>query len=275
MIALLLSLSLASAADPTPATPSATPAMHADTLVPQGLRITPLRGTHGVSIGSTSVLGPGGGTSSAQVSARYVGPDFSVAVRLPVAAYRVPGRRHADLGNLFVEGLYLWDAPGLFGAADWTHGFGLEAHFNPTGRPYTWVHRADELWPGTGANLVYQLHVPTSGDLDLMVRVIAGMHSAHDFQPFPGLFGQLGAAALVDWTLPAVSQLGLVGETAFTWWDLTPWEVTALLRFDPVQGVRLRGGVLLPLSNWMGFTPSQLGGGFDEFTLHFDAQMAL
>lgn len=283
MIALLVAVAVAHAAEAPAAEPAAAapPAQAAkatpprpDPFVPSGNRVTQVGGTHGVSIGTAAVVGAGGGTHVTTLGARYADRDFSVAVRLPLAAYRATGGRQTDLGNLFLEGLYLFERPGLFGGGEWHHAVGIEAHFNPGGTPYTWLHRADELWPGMGANLVYQIHVPAAAGLDVSVRGLVGMHAARDYEPYPGLFAQIGAAGLVDWTLPVASQVGLVGEMAFTYWDLSPWELTALVRFDPVAGVRLRGGALLPMASWLGWTPSQLDRGLDELTLHLDAQMA-
>lgn len=273
MIPLLLAISVAGAADlpARPAEAGAAPAAPpTGPFVPSGMRVTPIGGTHGVSVASTAVVGRSGGTQVTSIAARFASPDFSVAVRLPLAAYRAHGGRHTDLGNLFVEGLYT-----VGGATGGTrHALGVEAHFSPGGEAYTWLHRAEEIWPGAGANLVYQAHVPAARGLDLMVRGIVGLHGAHDYEPYPGLFAQVGAAGLVDWTLPMASQVGLVGEMAVTWWDLSPWELTALVRFDPLQGVRLRGGALLPMASWLGWTPAQLDQGLDELTLHLDAQMA-
>lgn len=267
MIPLLLALSVAVAEEP-PDRPAAAVTAPAP-FVPSGLRVSPLGGTHGVSVASTAVVGRSGGTQVTSVAARFATPDFSVSVRMPLAAYRAHGGRHTDLGNLFVEGLYTFGEGGGV-----RHGLGVEAHFSPGGEAYTWLHRAEEIWPGTGANLVYQLHAPAAQGLEFMVRGIVGLHGAHDYEPYPGLFAQIGAAGLVDWTLPVASQVGLVGEMAVTYWDLSPWELTALVRFDPVRGMRLRGGALLPMASWLGWTPSQLDRGLDELTLHVDAQMA-
>lgn len=273
MIALLsLWVAAAGAAGP-PTTPSI--AQEQAGFVPEGWRITPLGGQHGLGLAETLVVGPSGGTQVTTLAARIAVQDWTLGVRLPFAAYRTPAGRTTDLGNLRVEGFYTFALPAPGGSGEWLHGVGFEGHFNPTGRPYTWLHRAEELWPGAGLNLVYQVRIPSSEGLTWMLRGSAGMHGARDFEPFPGLFAQFGVAGGVDWSVPGTPELGLVGETAITYWDLSPWDVTGLVRLDPVPGLRLRGGLVLPVFGWFGWTPSRLDQGLDELTLHLDVQMSL
>lgn len=242
---------------------------------PAGLRVTQLGGRHGLSLAETVVLGPSGGTNVTTVSARVAVDDaWTLGARLPFAAYRTPDGRVTDLGNLLVEGFYLFSLPGLGGSPAWRHGLGFEGHLNPGGSPYTWLHRAEELWPGGGLNLVYQVRIPGGDGLTWLLRGTAGMHAARDVEPFPGFYAQIGAAGAVDWSVPGVEGLGLVGETALTYWDLSPWEVTGLVRYEPVPGLRARGGVVLPLVSWLGWTPSVLDRGIDEITIHVDLAIA-
>lgn len=274
MIALLLALPALAQTPPVIDVENAT-TEQVGGFVPAGWRITQLGGGHGLAVAETAVVGGSGGTNVTTVSARVAVQDWTLGVRLPFAAYRTPVGRETDLGNLMVEGFYTFELPAPGGSGAWLHGLGFEGHFNPGGRPYTWLHRAEELWPGGGLNLVYQVRIPANEGLTFLLRGTGGMHGSRDFEPYPGLFAQVGAAGGVDWTIPQAQRIGLIAETAFTYWDLSPWELTGLVRVDPVEGLRARGGVILPMFSYFGWTPSQLDVGLDEVTFHLDLQMSL
>lgn len=238
-------------------------------IAPSGWRITPLGGGHSLSLSEAAVVGPHGGTTVTTLAARVAFEEATVSVRLPFAAYRTPGGRATDLGNLAVEALYLREVDG------WIHGLGVEAHVNPGGRPFTWLHRADELWPGGGVDLVYQLRVPGEAGLTWLLRGHAGVHGARAYDPVPGVFARLGGVGAVDYQLPGAPAVGLIGEAAISYWELSPFDVAGLVRVDPVQGLRARGGLVLPMAGWFGWTPASVDGGLRDLTLHLDVQMAL
>jgi len=236
-------------------------------ITPQGHRISPVGGGHALALAEDAVLGGDGGTNVTTLSTRVVLGDYTIAVSLPFAAYRTPDGRTTDLGNLFVEGLYALDQGEL------VHALGIEAHINPGGQPFTWANEAEQLWPGAGANAVYQLRMRLADDTAILARGTAGIHTSQGFDPFHKVYPRFSASAGIDQTV--ASGVGIVGETTLSYWDVSPWEVAGLVRVDPVSGIRARGGLLLPMFTWLGATPIDRPAGIREITLLLDIQMAI
>ena len=236
-------------------------------LSPQGHRISPLGGSHNMALAEDAVLGGDGGTNVTTLYTRVVFDDYAVAISLPFAAYRTPDGRTTDLGNLLVEGLV------TLSSDDVVHAVGLDFHFNPGGQPFTWANEAEELWPGVGANALYQMRMALADDTALLLRGSFGIHASQGFEPFPKVYPRIGASAGIDQTVAPL--VGIVGETTFSYWDVSPWELAGLLRVDPVTGIRARGGFLFPVFSWAGATPIDRPGGMREVTLLLDIQMAI
>jgi len=235
--------------------------------VPQGHRISPLGGGHGIALAEDAVVGGDGGTNVTTLSTRVVYEEYAVSVSLPFAAYRTPEGRTTDLGNLFLEGMYLIED------GDLTHGVGINFHVNPGGQPFTWANEAEELWPGAGANAIYQMRTYLNDETAVLVRGSFGVHSSQSFAPFHQVYPRFGAAAAVDQTV--APSVGIIGETSISYWDISPWSVAGLMRVDPVNGLRARGGILLPMFTWFGASPVDRPGGVREATLIIDLQMAI
>jgi len=236
-------------------------------MVPQGHRISAIGGGHAMALAEDAVIGGDGGTAVTTLSTRVVFGAYSVGVSLPFAAYRTPDGRTTDLGNLLLEGLYAIDSGEL------THAVGIDFHFNPGGQPFTWANEAEELWPGTGVNAIYQLRMGLVDGTALLLRGSAGVHTSQSFAPFHKGYPRFAASAAVDQTI--APQVGVLGETTFSYWDVSPWEVAGLIRVDPVSGLRARAGLLLPMFTWLGATPIDRPAGVREATLLIDLQMAI
>jgi hypothetical protein len=267
MIALAATLALATPWDDDPTATrmnqdqQSTPGLTA----PWGYRIRPM-GTGGlVSTGLAAVIGSTGGTTAAHVEARYGSGRFAGGVRLPFASFRTQDGRGTGLGNLHVDGQALIDVSGA------THAVGVEAHVNLGGRAWTWVNQAEELWPGGGVDAVWQ--VRTEGDLAWLGRASAGVHGTQGFYPFPKVWGRIAAAGGVDWS--ATPALGFTGEAHVAYWEVSPIELTGLVRLEPTEGLRLRTGVLMPIASWAGLTPTAAPSGIREVTVVADLSMSL
>lgn len=230
-----------------------------------GYRIGPAGSGAQVTTGLASVIGPNGGTNAAHVAARYGGERFAGGLRLPFAAYRTQDGRSTDLGNLMVDGQLLIESGGTL------HSLGVEAHVNLGGRPWTWVNKAEELWPGGGADAVWQ--VRTEGPLSWLGRASMGLHGTRGFHPYPKLWTRLAMAGGLDWS--ASPLFGLTSEVYAAWWDISPLELTALARVQSRDGLRLRAGLLLPIAAWAGATPTALAGGARELTLITDLTLSM
>lgn len=218
-----------------------------------------------MNTGVAAVLGPTGGTNAVHVAARYGARRWSSGVRLPFAVYRTQDGRSADLGNVMVDLQALVETNGA------VHGLGVEAHVNLGGRPYTWAHRAEEIWPGGGVDGVWQ--VRTTGDLAWLGRASLGLHGTRGYHPFPAMWFRAGVAGGVDWT--ATPALGVTAEASAAWWEVSPLELSGMVRLQPTSGMRLRLGALLPVSAWAGATPTALPAGVSEVTLLTDLTFSM
>jgi hypothetical protein len=288
---MILLASVAFAADPEvptratsdlPATPSAPPAAATRAVresdpaggnVPSGYRLAAPGAGPSVALSQGFVVGRTGGTNVTTIIGRYSRDRVSFSVGLPFAAYRVaqpsqsePTSRQAELGNLQLDGYYL-----LTPDSDWKHYVGLETHFRVGNRAWSYMNKPDEVWPGAGIDAAWEARHEGDG-LTLMLRGSLGIHSAAGYDPFPSLYGRIGAAFGVDKSLG--DRMGLIGEAAAQTWDTSPFEITALFRADPIDGLRLRGGVVLPIFVWAGLTPADQVTGLTEVTVLADASLA-
>jgi hypothetical protein len=213
-------------------------------------------------------MGANGGARRALLRARYATGRFGVQVGLPFASYRVPRLpNEIGLGNLQLAGWYI--------ARDDDQGFlafGLEGHANVGEPTYTWANDSRELWPGYGASLVIQAR-RSYGAVTTMARGAIGARAARDHAPFDAAHPHIELGLGADYAIG--SRFGLVGETTFAWWDLAPWDAAVLGRADLGPGVRLRGGIIVPLGVWAGM--SRLGDDFvgvREISLTADLSMS-
>lgn len=230
---------------------------------PRGLRVAPLGEGSSVVVSQAFVVGGTGGTNETMLVARHGTSGWAVSVGLPFTAYRTPLGRTADLGNVQLDGWYTLSGGGS--------AIGLETHFRVGEPAYTWVNNSDELWPGAGADLVWQTR--RVGARTILYRAGFGFHGSQGYEPYPGFYARLQLAAAID--QPIDDRFGVVGEAAFQYWDLSPFELTGMARADIVPGLRGRAGLVLPLAVWMGATPSSQKAGLRETTLLVDVSMAL
>lgn len=239
--------------------------------VPMGLRIGGWGAGSGVDVAQAFVVGSNGGTNQTTGRVRWSKGRVGVQVGLPFVAYRLPRQpRDTGLGNLQLD---LW-----YGLKEtdrgWT-GIGVEGHANVASgaRAYTWVHDADDIWPGYGLDLAVQSR-RTSGRITRMARVAVGVRSGRDFDPWTASYLTFEGAVGADVALG--ERFGLVGETSFAYWDLSPWDLTGLVRADVSKGLRFRGGIVVPMAVWVGATRmDEQFRGVREVTALMDLSLAL
>lgn len=265
--------------DPAPAEPPETdadrqPVVDADAPlaggnVVSGQRIAAYGAGTGVRIRHGAVLFGNRGTNQTDLEVRYSVGKWGVQIGLPVVAHRLPRQpRTLALGNLQVDA---WRQLGRDTGGRYT-ALGLELHGDIGAPAWTWLHDADDLWPGWGADLALQ-HRVAKGRITTISRVAVGVRSAQEYDPFPGTYPTFELALAGDVRL--TDRLGLTGETSFAWWDPSPWDATGFVRVDLFEGVRLRGGVVVPLGVWAGATPApETYQGVREVTALADASMA-
>lgn len=229
----------------------------------EGVAIGPVGGSTGFAVQQASVAGTDGGTHA--WSARLVVPTdtLQVGVTLPFASFGTPGHRAAGLGNLAVD--LAWRGDGDDDAL-----VGVRGHL-PLGRAYTWVHDATQLWPGAGLE-AYYLRAFGDGPTVPAVRASLGLNGAAPYAPYPSLFPTFSVAGLVQQRL--TDQVAVVGEAALTWWDVSPFDLSVLLQGEPREGLRLRGGLTLPMASWVGWQPAPVPGEPREVTFHLQVQTA-
>jgi len=98
-----------------------------------------------------------------------------------------------------------------------------------------------------------------------MVRGALGVHEAVAAAPFPRRYLRTEIAGGVD---VAVGRwLGVEAETAFAYWDVSPWQVSGRVRVDPLPGLRIHVGLVLPIATWVGWTPTDHADGVREVTI--------
>ena len=211
------------------------------------------------------ILGPDGGQAVVDLGARFRLGRTSVGLSVPIGTWLVPGKRSAALGNLGLQVRYRLDQEG------WSHELFAQAHFDVGSPAWTWIHRADELWPGWGGDLGWE--VRTDGDLAFLGRATVGFHGARGYDPYPSSFVRVGLAAGVDYSF--LERLGVTGEVFGGWWSPSPLEISALFRVDPVRGLRLRTGFVLPVGVWAGLSPVIEESGAREATWLLELSLAM
>jgi hypothetical protein len=234
---------------------------------PSGWRIGAVGGASGVRVGQEFVVGSTGGTNATTLEARVVGPEGgNVTVAVPFSAFRTPEGREIGIGNIRL-GVY-----NHVGHGKLAQSMGVELHFHAGSAAWTWTDHAEDLWPGEGVALAWQGRLE-AGETSLLFRAALGVNGARGYEPYPAVFGQVQAAMGFD--RPIAGKFGVTGEGVITYWDLSPFEVTALARLDPIDGMRIRGGFVLPMAVWVGATPSDQAAGLSETTLLLDVTLHL
>ncbi len=233
-----------------------------------GHRIQQVRHGSGVGVAHNAVVGPDGGTTLLGITARYGTDDYAFSVSLPLGAYRTPARgRELAMGNLELAGFYHHGDLGPFASS-----IGLEAHFNIGDNAWSYVNDPEELWPTYGGNAVWQGELE-SNQLTVLVRAQFGVHaSLAGVRPYPDVYARFGAAGAVDYAV--MNWVGIIGEMSVSYWDTSPWEISGLVRVDAIEGVRFRGGIVLPVGTWAGLGPRDDPAGVRETTLLLDANLA-
>lgn len=217
----------------------------------------------GVKVSQEFVVGPAGGTNGTTVEAHLALNDkWSFGFGVPFAAFRTPEDRTTGLGNFQFEG---WRT-GKRGS------FGVQAHLGVGGKAYTWTNRPEDFWPGTGIDFAWQRQ-KTNGGLTLGYRLAAGLHGAQGYKPFPSVYLRLNGTGLAD--IAIGSRFGITGEASLQTWDTSPLELTGLFRAEIIEGLQARGGLVLPLGVWAGWTPSDQKAGLSETTIVLDVQLRL
>jgi len=257
VVALFLSLALA--ADPGAEDPA---------FAPYGHRITAVGGGPGVSLGEAVVIGGDGSTAVTTVAARLRQGRVFGHVALPFASYATHDGRDTNLGNLHLEGWYRLSS--LDGAE---HAAGMQASVNPGGEPWTWANRPEEVWPGAGVDALWQVRTTDIEGLTLLGRAGFGLHGTPGYAPFPRFWPR--AQAAVGAELPVLERVGLTGEASLAYWDVSPFELSGFVHGDPIEGLRVRGGLVLPMATWLGWNPVGVPGGIREATLTLDLRTAL
>lgn len=229
-------------------------------LPPTGHRITSVGGGSGIGLGEAIVLGGDGSTAVTTVAARLGYGRVFGQVALPFASYATTTGRDTNLGNLQMEGFYRLDAlPGF------EHAVGLHLSVNPGGEPWTWANRPEEVWPGGGVDALWQLRSTDIDAFTLIARTGFGLHGTPGYEPFPALWPRVQAAAGAE--VLVLEQVGVTGEASIAYWDISPFELSGFVHTDPIEGLRLRAGLVFPVATWLGWTPSGLPGGIRETTL--------
>lgn len=244
-----------------------TPDPAAGSQAPSGRAIAGFGGAHGVGLSEQVVVGGDGGTAITTLSTRVVVDTVTLTARLPFAAYATPDDRDTGLGNLQLEALAaLPTTTGL------EHALGASVGFGLGGSAFTWATRADEVWPGAGLELVYEARA-RSGQTTWLARGALGVHGSGGWEPVPGTWARALAAGGVDQALGR--RVGLVAEASLAWWDVAPAQTAALVRLDPTDGLRFRGGLVLPWFTWAGWDPLHRPAGAREATVHLDVGASL
>jgi len=234
-------------------------------MAPEAWRIGPIGGRSGLSLREHAVVGGEGGVSVTTAALRVTIDDFSTDIEMPVAAYATPAGRTTDVGNLTLRGMY------RLRGDRWEHGIGGEVHFSVGDPAWTWASRSEELWPGGGFNALWRSRY-VSGETTVLTELSGGAHGAIPYGPFPRAYARVGAAVAVDQTV--VGPLGVSGELAASWWDVSPLDITGLTRVDLLEGLRARGGVVLPIGEWAALAPDVDEPGLRDIAVVFDLVMA-
>ncbi|MCO4743637.1 MAG: hypothetical protein KC912_02535 [Proteobacteria bacterium] len=224
-----------------------------------GHQIADIDAGTGVTVAQEFVVGSDGGTTLTAAQLRWAREDLHLGVRIPYGAYRTPQGRDGSLGNLQIGGYYTVIP---------TVTVGLEVHANIGEGAWSWTNASSDLWPGAGARAVTQYRSEASGSLTWLARGALGVASARAVDPFPGTRLQFEAAGGLDTAIGDMA--GFTTELSLRGWDTSPIDLAGLFRVDPIDGLRVRGGLLLPVGTWVGLSPSQRPAGAREATLMLD-----
>jgi hypothetical protein len=234
-------------------------AIRADGAMPsQGYRGLSVDSVDSVGVQMESTLGPHGGTNVFQAEVQSSLSDWTLTAALPVATHRSYEGRALALGNVHV---------GVQRRLETRHGpaaVGLTLHAPTGGDAYSWVQTAEQLWPGSGADITWDVQ-RSEGERTWRWGARAGYHAHARYEPFPDHFARLMVHGGLEQTLRG--PWSLWGEISAAYWDLTPVLAATFVAWEPSKGVRAQGGLLHPLATWMGLTPSQATRGFRESTI--------
>lgn len=203
------------------------------------------------------VLGGDGGTLGTTVSGRFASESVAFALHVPFASYRVNDKRRTNLGNLRFEGFWRKATDKSISLV------GLELHL-PTGSAWTWTNDAVSYWRSGGLTAVFQRRQVMKDDLDLVLRGALGLHGTPGFAPVPRVYPHVSMAVGIDHDL---GRFGYTTELAFSAWDPSPFDFGAWANVEPIDGLQLRLGGILPLGTWMGAAPIRKPGGVREVTV--------
>ncbi|MCA9570414.1 MAG: hypothetical protein KC656_21365 [Myxococcales bacterium] len=229
--------------EPTPAIPLET------------IRIEPTGPGAGLTLVTASVVGGDGATTAFTARSRVSFDDVSFSLAIPFATWRAAEGRDAGLGNLNAT-LFVRNGDIAWGAA-------LQV---PLGQTTTWVNEAEELWTSGGLDVIAIWQRP--GTVTLLARGAAGLHFTPGYEPVPATYFKVSGTFAAD--LAVNDELGLTGEASLGWWDVSPFDVGGLVRYDPIDDLRIRGGLVFPLASWVGLQPAPVPAGLREATLRVD-----
>ena len=127
--------------------------------------------------------------------------------------------------------------------------------------------------PGSGLDLVLQSR-RTKGKVTRMGRAALGVRGGRDYAPWAGSYVTFEVAGGLDYAIN--DRVGVVGEASFAYWDLSPFDVSGLVRADVSDGLRLRAGMVVPLAVWVGATGvEEQFRGVREVTALMDLSLSL
>jgi hypothetical protein len=225
-----------------------------------GVAIEAIGGNTGLAVKHASVAGNDGGTHAVTAVGDVVWDRYKVSVGMPMATFRTSQGARGALGNMTAAAYVIDDSPN----PEWQ--IGVQATLR-TGRAYTWVNEAHELWPDNGLDVIYLRRIG-DGSLHGAVRTALGIHAPSGWDPYPDVFARLNLAGLIEQNIG--KQAGVLGEASLTWWDVSPIDLSAMAWAEPVDGMRLRGGVTLPVASWAGWQPARVPAGARETTLRLE-----
>ena len=213
-----------------------------------GHHVTPIDAGTGVALEQQVVMGGDGGTTLTGATVRVQREALHFSAFVPWGGYNTPAGRDGSLGNLMLGGYY---------ALSETLVAGTEVHFNLAEGAWSWTNAADELWPGVGVRGVALWRIDGES-FSLATRGALGVAGNRAVQPFPKTRLQFEAASAFD--KPLSENLGLIGELSIKAWDTSPLDLTGMVRFDPLENVRARAGLVLPVGCLLYTSPSPRDG---------------
>ena len=228
-----------------------------------GLRMDVPQDGHTVSTSPMSVAGSNGGTTGLEVGGAVRIGEWNVGLSLPFASYRGFDGGRGDVGNMTLSGRR------SFASGSMRHYVGLDLSAG-LGAAYTWTHEAPTIWPSSGFSAVYGA---VGGDDALAWGVEArlGMYFTEGYPPFPERYTRTQLVGMLDQTL--ADNVGLVAELSLAHWDVSPMDAAAMLRVDPLDGFRVRTGLVLPVGTWASVGPAESVHGLREVSWTLDVQL--